>query len=142
MKKFSKIQKTLKYMLFFGIFSKNGLLKKTSIFSSKILNKNIKTDIFLLSSTSSIQPCRKRSKKKICLIFALGAPYIFNRLIFQSINNVNNLFILVNILWLIFVWYIGLRKLSVFLLVSLTGLINLFDISNIDWLDKTIFKLK
>ncbi len=64
MKKFSKIQKTLKYMLFFGIFSKNGLLKKTSIFSSKILNKNIKADIFLLSSTSSIQPCRKRSKKK------------------------------------------------------------------------------
>jgi fucose permease len=30
--------------------------------------------------------------------------------------------ILVDILWIIFVWYIGLTKLSVFLLVSLTGL--------------------
>jgi hypothetical protein len=64
MKTFSKIEKTLKIRAVFWFFSKNGLFETIKENFIKNIEKKIKIDIFLLSSTSSIQPCRKKTKKK------------------------------------------------------------------------------
>ncbi len=57
-------KRSTKIYAVFWYFFKKGTIKENFHFFIKNIEKTIKTDIFLLSSTSSIQPCRKRSKKK------------------------------------------------------------------------------
>ena len=45
-------------------------------FSYKNRSENIKNNIFIGNSTSSIQPCQKIDKKNVCGKFDLPAPYI------------------------------------------------------------------